>query len=154
MHTGHTAVDCSIVEVPAALAGEPANIRLSNARDLTHVPEEGNAAGGDMAQARKFFGSGLILLLTMLCSYHNDWTETRSICNDCGEDITGVADDHIRATGHSFHTKTVYHHDLVSEAWDEQVWVEAHDEVVGYKYTYYTETYCTECGEIISRVQN
>ena len=81
---------------------------------------------------------------------YNDWHETRSICNDCGADITGFADDHIRSTGHSFHTQTVYHHDLVTEAYDEQVWVAAHDEVTGYTWVTITETYCTECGEVLS----
>ena len=86
---------------------------------------------------------------------YNDWNEPLAVCNDCGATISGHAEDHLSETGHSgYHSEHKYHHDLVSEAWDEEVWVEAHDEVVGYKYTYYTETYCTTCGEVISRVQN
>ena len=88
---------------------------------------------------------------------YNDWTEPICVCNDCGA-VVSDPDEHMISTGpdrcNSWHSEHIYHHDLVSEAWDEEVWVEAHDEVVGYKYTYYTETYCTTCGEVISRVQN
>ena len=89
---------------------------------------------------------------------YNDWNEYIDVCNDCGAILhAGEASAHLKASDgacRSYHSETIYHHDLVSEAWDEEVWVEAHDEVVGYKYTYYTETYCTSCGEIISRVQS
>ena len=57
----------------------------------------------------------------------------------------------MKATGHNgWYSETIFHHDLVSEAYDEQVWVAAHDEITGYTWVTITETYCTDCGQVLS----
>ena len=91
---------------------------------------------------------------------YNDWDEGFVVCNRCGAmyKTTDEMTVHLKAehlgdgsdvTG--WHSHTEYHHDLVSEAYDEEVWVEAHDEVVGHRTFIVYETYCTECGEVLSR---
>ena len=81
---------------------------------------------------------------------YNDWTEQIAVCNDCGAVLTNPS-QHMESTGpdrcNSWHTETVYHHDLVSEAWDEEAWIPDQTHVVTYA-MYVTETYCVNCGEV------
>ena len=81
---------------------------------------------------------------------YNDWHETVEICADCGADITANPSGHCESTGHrGWHSDVIYHHDLVSEAWDETI----HHEQITREKTVNDlgiETYCTDCGAVKS----
>lgn len=81
--------------------------------------------------------------------YH-DWQEHWSRCATCGADITADPAAHLQATGHSgWTTETVFHSDLVTEAWDEVI----HHEATTREKTVNdlgVETYCTGCGTVRS----
>ena len=82
------------------------------------------------------------------------WDEDISRCQDCGANITGHATQHLLETGHTgYYSDVIHHKDLVHEAYDEQVWVDGHDETV-YVWFTITETYCTECGEVLSHTES
>ena len=83
---------------------------------------------------------------------YNDWSEPITVCNDCGAVITHHEDEHMMASGgacRSWHSEHIYHHDLVSEAWDEETWIPDQSHTVTYA-MYVTETYCLSCGEVLS----
>ncbi len=86
--------------------------------------------------------------------HHNavyyDWTETIEVCSTCGANITKDPAGHIYDTGHSgSYTDYIYHHDLVSEAWDEVI---HHEETTRTKTVndLGIETYCSGCGAVKS----
>lgn len=83
--------------------------------------------------------------------HHDAVTETRAICNNCGEDITNDIDGHAKANllsgCGSYHTSKV----VIQQAYDEQVLVQAaYDEQVlvsaAYDETVTTGYKCSSCG--------
>ena len=81
---------------------------------------------------------------------YDDRNEYISVCNDCGVEFHqgDDADAHIRATGHSYRTSVIPHHDLVSAAYDAEEWIPEKTHAVTYA-MFVDETYCTVCGEVI-----
>ncbi|MBR2790773.1 MAG: hypothetical protein IKD70_09250 [Eggerthellaceae bacterium] len=81
---------------------------------------------------------------------YNNWEEHWSRCSTCGADITANPAAHLEATGHSgWTTETIFHSELVSEAWDEVI----HHEATTREKTVNDlgiETYCTGCGAVLS----
>ena len=87
---------------------------------------------------------------------YNDWTEHFQICSTCGVRLGGdvihygSATQHLLDTGHEgYYSGSEHHHDLVSEAWDEETWIPDQSHTVTYA-MYVTETYCLSCGEVLS----
>ena len=81
---------------------------------------------------------------------YNNWEEHWSRCSTCGADITANPAAHLEATGHSgWTTETIFHSELVSDAWDEVI----HHEATTREKTVNDlgiETYCTGCGAVLS----
>lgn len=72
-------------------------------------------------------------------------TTYHTICNECHEQIDGIATQHIAETGHSGYTSDVpvITPQIITEAWTEEVPVsDAYDETVT------NGVICAECGEI------
>ena len=87
------------------------------------------------------------------------WTESVWLCNGtdgggCGAVLHSQAEitAHMKETGHNgWYSSQIVHEDKLADAYDEEVWIDAYDEVVGWQAVYVLETYCTSCGEVIER---
>lgn len=86
-------------------------------------------------------------------------TEQVWVCNGadgggCGAILRSQAEitAHMKETGHNgWYSDQVITEEKLADAYDEEVWVDAHDEVVGWHAVYVQETYCTACGEVVER---